>query len=164
MQALLARHQHGRGITRGSPKDTNLRRETVIVESDFYWARLYLDSPSAVIRMPEDVPDNVECAYNRTVRIIRPYNNGNPSRVSTFEFFIDHNENTLDFSIDTGIKTSLDVGQSFSIQIVGAGKRIVRGHAFKILTDVELNTTGKKKAAEDSIIYRRVKDQANNNF
>lgn len=92
-----------------------LRRQKVVLEILSPWARFYLDTPNAIIEMPEDTPSNVKCAYNRMICITGPSCSG--EWFSTFDFTIVHNENALDFSIGGGTDRVIISGDLFEIKI-----------------------------------------------
>lgn len=169
VRAVLARQLSRSDLVRSSLDEANTRREQVILEVDSDWARLYLDSPGAVIEMPEDAPSNVECAYNKTVCITRPSNTSAQFFKFEFKFTIIHNEDTLDFSIGHGTLGTTQSGGWFRIKIVNGGERIgrptrLRGRNFQKFVGVELDKTARMNYSEDRKVYRQVKDQLYKNM
>lgn len=65
VRAILARQLSSGDSTQSFPDEANIRKEKVLSELDSDWARIYLNSPCAVIEMPKDALSNVGCAYNR---------------------------------------------------------------------------------------------------
>ena len=169
VRAVLARQLRGNDTVQNSPDAIGLFRERMILEMDSDWARLFIDSPHAVIEMPKDVPSNVECAYNKTICITRPPGTSAKFFKFKFEFTIIHDENVLDFSISHGTLGTTKSGGWFKIKIVDGGEKIGRptrfgGRNFQVFAGVELGRTAIRDSTEDKKIYRQVKDQLYKNL
>lgn len=161
VRAVLARQLSSSDLVQSSLDEAETRREQVILELDSDWARLYLDSPAAVIEMPEDAPSNVDCAYNKTICITRPSDTSAQFFKFEFKFTIIHNKDTLDFSIGHGTLGTTQSGGWFRIKIVNGGERIgrptrLRGRNFQKFIAVELDKTAKMSTSEDRKVYRQV--------
>ena len=158
VRAILAKQLGGRDNNQG---EAGLRREKVVLKLNSEWAKLYVDSPNAIIDMPKDIPSNVECAYDRMITINRPSGNDQPSRFEfEFEFMIVHNENKLDFSIGCGDLGAPESVAWFDIKIGNWWER--RGlleSRLTVFTGVELGETASRSSAEDRTVYRQVKDE-----
>lgn len=169
VRAILARQLSSSDLVRSSLVEAKTRREQVVLQLDSDWARLYLDSPGAVIQMPKDAPSNVDCAYNKTICITRPSDTSAQFFKFEFEFTVIHNEDTLDFSIGHGTLGTTQSGGWLKIKIVNGGERIgrptrLRGRNFQKFVGVELNKTAKMSTSEDRKVYRQVKDQLYKNL
>ena len=164
VRAMLARELDGRETNWSS-----IRRDRVRVHMDSDWARIYLDSPRAVIELPKDISSNVECSFNKAINITKPPGTSAKFFKFTFEFAIVHLEDTLSFSVGHG---SLGTGQSsgwLKIEIVNGGERIGRptrlsGRNFQVFTGVEVDKTARSESADDRKIYRQLKDQLYENL
>lgn len=167
VRAVLARQSSGRNISQSSLDEAGLRREKVVFEMDSDWARLYLDSPHAIIELPSDIPGNIKSAYNKTFFVGKPYGNL-PFFKFEFEFTIIHNEKALDFSFGHGTLGTTKSGGWVKIKIENGGERIGRptGHwrNFHIFAGVELDKQAKVPSVEDRKVYRQVKDQLYKNL
>ncbi len=165
VRAILARQREvGETIGRPPNSDVQPRREKVVLEMDSDWAKFYLDSPLAVIEMPNDVPSNVECASNKAIFITRPSGPSARFFKFEFEFTIIHMEYSLDFSIGHGTLGTTKSGGFLKVKIVNGGERVgrptrLRGRNFQVFTGVELDKRAKSISAEDKKVYRQVKDQ-----
>ena len=156
VRAILAKQPGGRDNNRD---DAGLRREKVVLEVPSDCARFYLDSPNAVIEMPNDVPRNVKCAYDRMISVTRleAY-----ALTSKFEFTVVHYENALDFSIGHGKPDTTKTKPRgwFNIKI---GNGWERSGSFerdlKVFTGVKLGETAPRSSAENRTVYRQAKDE-----
>ena len=169
VRAILARQLSSSENTQSSPDDAETRREQVVLEMDSDWAKFYLDSPRAVIEMPNNPPSNVDCAYHKLICIGRPSSTSAKFFKFTFEFTIIHNEKNLDFSIGHGTLGTTQAGGWFKIKIVNGGERVgrptrLRGRNFQKFTGIELDKTAKMDCSENRKVYRQVKDQLYKNL
>lgn len=154
VRAILARQLSSRDVTQSALNEAKMRKEQVVLELDSDWGRFYLDSPRAVIEMPEDAPSNVDCAYRKAICITRPSGTSAKFFKFTFEFTVIHNENTLDFSIGHGTLGTTQGSGWFKIKIVNGGERIGRptrrrGRNFQVFSSVEVDKTTKTHSSED---------------
>ena len=150
VRAILAKQLCGRDNNRDC---AGLRREKVVLEILSDEAKFYLDSPNAVIEMPDDVPSNVKCAYDRMINITRL------ARIRfKFKFTIVHYENTLDFSIGHGKPDTTETQPMgwFKIKI---GNKWERSGSFerrlRVFTGVKPGETAPGSSAEDETVYDR---------
>ena len=150
VRAILAKQLCGRDNNRDC---AGLRREKVVLEILSDEAKFYLDSPNAVIEMPDDVPSNVKCAYDRMINITRL------ARIRfKFKFTIVHYENTLDFSIGHGKPDTTETQPMgwFKIKI---GNKWERSGSFerrlRVFTGVKPGETAPGSSAEDKTVYDR---------
>lgn len=169
IRAILARQITSRGIAQSTVDMADLRREQIVLELDSDWGTLYLDSPCAIVEMPEDAPSNVDCAYSRTVSITRPSGTSAKYFKFKFEFTIIHSEKTLDFSMGHGTLGTTKSGGMFKVRIVNGGEREgrptrLRGRNFQKFVGVELDKTARRDSLGDRKVYRQVKDQLYKNL
>ena len=154
VRAILAKQLGGRD---NNQDDAKLRREKVVLELILECAIFYLDSPNAVIEMPNDVPSFVECTYDRMISITSL-----ESPAFKFKFTIVHYENALDFSIGHGKPDTTETHPMgwFKIKI---GNKWERKGSFErdleVFTGVKLGETAPRSSTEDSTVYRQPKDE-----
>ena len=160
VRAILAKQLGGRDNIRD---DARMQREKVVLELDADWAAFYLDSPNAVIEMPKDIPSNVECAYNKMISIERPSTSEEfpPLKFPPFEveFMIVHNQDSLDFSIETANDLPIGPNGWFNIKIGSVWKKngeeaFVYEDNLSMFTGVKLGETALRSSAEDRLAYR----------
>ena len=159
VRAILAKQLCERDNNRD---DAELRREKVVLKTVLDCARFYLDSPNAVIEMPNDVPNSVECAYDRMISITTPFSFDELFSSFEFEFTVVHHENALDFSIGHGRPdtTKTEPMGWFNIKIGNGWERdgdLERD--LKVFTGVKLGETARRSSAEDGTVYRQAKDE-----